>query len=409
MTQSTSQVQLPNDADASGRSFGQPELEQLRRVIESGTLNCTRGRAVKELEQHFAKMLGVKHARAVTSGTAAVHCAVSAMGLEPGDEVITTPITDMGAITPILYQGGIPVFADVDPLTLNVTAETIERKITKRTRAIIVTHLFGDPCEMDAILALAARHKLPIIEDAAQSILATYNGRQTGTLGAIGCFSFQQGKHMTCGEGGMVVTNDDALARHVRLFSDKAWGYGDPKPDHYFMAPNYRMTELQGAVALAQAERLGPWIDHRIAMVDLLHKLVADVRGVHMPLRAAQRRNVYWRIALRVDDTVPGGAVAFGAQLRERGVACAPRYIVKPAFECEVLRDQRAFGKSGWPWVGEQRRNDPPVVYDRAQTPGVIQGLDHVVVLSINERYQPEHIRMVAQAIREAAGALVKA
>ena len=408
MSQPTPQVNLPNDADASGRSFGQPELEQLRRVIESGTLNCTRGRAVKELEQHFAKMLGVKHARAVTSGTAAVHCAVSAMGLEPGDEVISTPITDMGAITPILYQGGIPVFADVEADTLNVTAATIEKKLTKRTRAILVTHLFGDPCEMDAIMELAAKHKLPVIEDAAQSILATYKGKQTGTIGNIGCFSFQQGKHMTCGEGGMVVTNDDALARHVRLFSDKAWGYGDPKPDHYFMAPNYRMTELQGAVALAQAERLAPWIDHRIAMVELLHKLVADVPGVHMPVRKAHRRHVYWRIALRVDDSVPGGSVAFGAQLRERGVACAPRYIVKPAFECEVLRDHKAFGKSGWPWVGEQRRNDPPVVYDRAQTPGVIKGLEQVVVLSVNERYQPEHIRMVAQAIREAAGALVK-
>jgi len=409
VTQSITQVQLPNDADASGRSFGQAELEQLRKVIESGTLNCTRGRAVKELEQRFAQVLGVKHARAVTSGTAAVHCAISALNLEPGDEVVTTPITDMGAITPILYQAGIPVFADVDPETLNVTAATIERKLTRRTRAIVVTHLFGDPCEMDAILALAAKHNLPVIEDAAQSILATYNGRQTGTLGAIGCFSFQQGKHMTCGEGGMVVTNDDALARHIRLFSDKAWGYGDPKPDHYFMAPNYRMTELQGAVALAQIDRLAPWIDHRIAMVDLLHKLVAGVPGVHMPERKPHRRHVYWRIALRVDDSVPGGAVAFGAQLRDRGVACAPRYIVKPAFECEVLRDHRAFGKSGFPWVGEHRRNDPPVVYDRAQTPGVIQGLDHVVVLSINERYQPEHIRMVAQAIREAAGALVKA
>src|SRR5260221_7405244 len=133
-------------------------------------------------------------------------------------------------------------------------------------------------------------------------------------------------------------------------------------------------------------------------MVDLLHELVAGVRGVHMPVRAAHRRNVYWRIPLRVDDTLPGGAVAFGAQLRERGVACAPRYIVKPAFECEVLRDHRAFGKSGFPWVGEQRRNDPPVVYDRAETPGVIKGLEQVVVLPINQRYEPRHFELVAQA-----------
>ena len=409
MSTPPNKVPLPSDADASGRSFGEHELAELKRVIESGTLNCTRGTAVKALEQRFAEMIGAKHVRAVTSGTAAVHCAISALELEPGDEVVSTPITDMGGITPILYQGGIPVFADVDPLTLNVTAETIERKLTRRTRGIIVTHLFGDPCEMDAILDLACKRGLPVVEDAAQAFMSTYRGKPVGTLGAIGCFSFQQGKHVTCGEGGLVATNDDALGRHIRLFSDKAWGYGDPKPDHYFMALNYRMTELQGAVALAQLEKLPGFVEQRIKMVELLGKLIADVPGVHMPPTAPHRRHVYWRIPLRVDDSVPGGAVAFGKQLRERDVACAPRYIVKPAFECEVLKDHRAFGKSGFPWVGEHRKGEPEVVYDRRDTPGTVDGLDHVVVLPINERYTKVHVEQVAQAIREAAGALVGA
>jgi dTDP-4-amino-4,6-dideoxygalactose transaminase len=243
---------LPSDANASGRSFGQEELAELKKVIDSGTLNCTKGTAVKSFEEAFAKRLDMPSCRAVPSGTAAVHAAVAAIDPEPGDEIITTPITDMGAITPIIYQTAIPVFADVDPLTYNVTAETIEKKITSRTKAVIVTHLFGASCDMDPILALCKKHNLPVIEDCAQAFGTIYKGRHVGTLGTIGAFSLQQGKHMSTGEGGMVLTRDPQLARRVVLFTDKAWGYGDPNPDHYFLAPNYRMTELVGAVALAQ-------------------------------------------------------------------------------------------------------------------------------------------------------------
>ncbi len=205
-TTTMKKVTLPSDADASGRSFGAEELELLRQVIESGTLNCTRGSTVNRFEKRFAEWIGLPHCRAVTSGTAAVHCAVAAIDPEPGDEIVTTPITDMGAIAPILYQAAIPVFADVDPRTYHVTAETIAKKITRRTRAIVVTHLFGNACDMDPILELATQHGLPVIEDCAQAYGATYTGRRVGTIGRIGCFSLQQGKHMTTGEGGMVVT-----------------------------------------------------------------------------------------------------------------------------------------------------------------------------------------------------------
>jgi dTDP-4-amino-4,6-dideoxygalactose transaminase len=398
---------LPSDANASGRSFGAEELEELRQVLESGTLNCTRGRAVPALERAFAERLGVEHARAVTSGTAAVHTAVAAIGLEPGDEVITSPITDMGAIAPILYQAGIPVFADVDPDTMNMTADTIRAVRTRRTRAVIVTHLFGDPCDMDPIVEYCREEGLLLIEDAAQAFMAEYKGRLVGTMGDIGCFSFQQGKHMTTGEGGIVVTSDDALARHMRLFSDKAWGYGDPQPDHYFLALNYRMTELQGAVGLAQFAKLDANIAHRIAMVQRLGDALAGAPGISMPVASPHRKHVYWRIGLRVDEHVlPGGAVAYGQRLRDLGVACAPRYIVKPAFECEVLRDQRTFGNSGFPFVGEHRKDDPAVVYDRAHTPGAVRGLNQVVVLPINERFGAAHVDALAAALLECANEL---
>lgn len=400
-------LSLPSDADATGRSFGSEELELLRQAIESGTLNCTKGTLVSAFEREFAEMLGVSFCRATTSGTTACHTAVAAIDPEPGDEIITTPITDMGAITPILYQTAIPVFADVDPDTYNITAETIARKIGPRTRAVMVTHLFGNCCDMDPVLDLCARHNLPLIEDVAQAYLADYRGRTAGTMGAIGCFSLQQGKHMTTGEGGMVVSNDEALSRRMRLFIDKAWGYGDANPDHYFLALCYRMTELQGAVALAQVRKLAGMVEHRVAMADLMTSLIQDVPGVSPPAVTPGSKHVYWKYSIQVDpQVVPGGAVALGGHLREQGVFCAPRYIQKPAFECEVLRDQRTFGSSRFPFVGPHRDGCPEIVYDRGDTPGAVRALERVVVLPINERYQEEHVRHVAAAIRRAAEAL---
>ena len=210
MTQPARQIEpaivLPSDQESSGRTLGQE-------VIETGTLTCTKGTACATLEKRFAAMVGAEFAIALASGSAAVHVAVAAIDPEPGDEIITTSITDMGALTPILYQGAIPVFADVDPLTCNVTAETIAARLSDRTKAIIVTHLFGNPCEMTPILELARSRGLPVIEDCAQAYLASENGRMVGTFGAIGCFSLQQGKHITTGEGGLVVTDDPRLAR----------------------------------------------------------------------------------------------------------------------------------------------------------------------------------------------------
>ncbi len=398
---------LPSDANASGRSFGEEELELLRQVIASGTLNCTRGTQVIEFEKRFARYLDMPHCRAVTSGTAAIHTAVAAVDPEPGDEIIGTPITDIGAITPILYQSAIPVFADVDPKTYNVTAATLAKKITRRTKAVIVTHLFGNACDMDPIVALCKDKGLPLIEDCAQAYGTTYKGRHVGTFGDIGVFSLQQGKHMTTGEGGMVVTRDAALARRMVLFSDKAWGYGDPKPDHYFLALNYRMTELAGAVALAQLGKLDNMIAARVRTAARMDKALAGLRGVEIPFVPPNVRHTYWKYCVRVDPSViRGGADALGAKLKAAGVFCVPRYIQKPAFECEVLRDRVTFGKSQFPWVGDHRKGEPEIVYDAKETPGTTEALAHVVVLPWNERYEDKHVDFVADVVRRAAGEL---
>ena len=398
-------MRLPDDSNHTGRDLGREELERLRQVIESGTLTCTKGTAVKELESRFARRWGVGFCRATSSGTASVHTAVAAIDPEPGDEIVTTPITDFGALSPIVYQSAIPVFADVDPVTYNVTAETVAPRLTERTRAIVVTHLFGNPCRMAPILELAERHGLPVIEDAAQAFGAECDGRLAGTLGDIGCFSLQQGKHMTAGEGGLVVARNESYARRMRLFVDKAWGYGDPDPDHYFLALNYRMTELQGAVALAQLDKLDEVVAARIRVAEMLTERIAGLAGVEPPVTTPGCKHSYWKYPLRVDGSIiEGGLDGFSKRLRDAGVFNAPRYVKKPAFMLQVFRERNTFGRSGFPFEGPHRRGLPPVVYDAAEYPGALDALSRVVVLPINERYTEEHVDYVAGQIRQAAG-----
>ncbi|MDP9122692.1 MAG: DegT/DnrJ/EryC1/StrS family aminotransferase [Acidobacteriota bacterium] len=397
-------LRLPSDQDASGRTLGEEELDRLREVLASGVLTSTKGTAVKAFENRFAAMLGVGQAHACSSGTAAIHAAVAAIDPEPGDEIVTTPITDMGALTPILYQGAIPVFADVDPRTANLTAETIEARLSNRTRAIMVTHLFGNPCPMEEIMALAAHKGIPVIEDCAQAFGARSGGKAVGTIGAIGCFSLQQGKHITTGEGGLVVSSDDFLARRLFLFINKAWGYGDPAPDHFFLALNYRMSELQGAVALAQLGKLDFSITQRVAMAERLNAKLAGLDGVDTPWTAPGNEPTYWKYCLWIDGRkIPGGSQALGRLLKERGIACAPRYIQKPAFQCQIFQRQRTFGCSRFPFTLARAE---AVDYSPSLFPGTSKALDDVLVLPWNERYTEEHVDAIAAAIHESAEAL---
>ena len=399
-------IELPSDQNSTGRTLGKEELELLRRVIDSGTLTSTKGTLVKQLESEFAKKLGSKHAFACSSGTAAIHCAVAAVNPEPGDEIITTSITDMGGLTPIIYQGAVPVFADVDPDTCNVTARTIEAVISEKTRAIIVTHLFGNPCEMQAIQELAQKHNIPVIEDCAQAFLSTWQDRNVGTIGDIGCFSLQQGKHITTGEGGIVVTDDDDFARRMFLYINKAWGYGDEKPDHYFAALNYRMSELQGAVAVAQLDKLEDVVASRVRLANALTTKLSGLAGIAVPVVSPDCVHTYWKYCLNVDaDVIEGGSPGLGAVLRGLGIACAPRYIQKPAFECQVIRDQVTFGSSRWPF---SLAREEAVDYSRERFEGTYKALEQILVLPFNECYTDEHVDFLAASIHEAVVSLQK-
>jgi dTDP-4-amino-4,6-dideoxygalactose transaminase len=399
-------VKLPSDQDISGRTFGAEEIAAVTEVLQSGVLITTKGKYGKLLESSFAEKLGVKYAYACNSGSAAVHVAIAAINPNPGDEIITTSITDMGALTPIIFQGAIPVFADVDPKTLNVTAETIEKVLSEKTKAIIVTHLFGNPCEMDAIMELANEKGIPVIEDTAQSFLATVNGKYVGTIGKIGAFSFQQGKHMTTGEGGIVVTNDDEIARRMYLFINKAWGYGDPNPDHYFASLNYRMTELQAAVSYEQLKKLEYSVSQRQKMAALLDEKIKDIDGIESYKPADNATMTYWKFCLRVDDTkIQDGSVGLAKALKTYDVASAPRYVVKPAYKCMVFREQNTFGDSHYPF---NLARPEAVDYNDDNFQGTIKGLHDVLVLPINEKYEEYHIEFLAASIREAVEATRK-
>jgi len=395
----TSIITLPSDQDITGRDLGHRELELLEQVINSGTLTSTKGTFTKNLEERFAVTMGLRAAYACASGTAAIHLAIAAIDPNPGDEIITTSITDMGALTPILYQGAIPVFAEVDPLSLNVTADTISACLSERTRAIVVTHLFGNPCAMTQIMELARSRNLPVIEDCAQAYLASWEGQYVGTFGDIGCFSMQQGKHMTTGEGGLVVTNNEALARRMFLLINKGWGYGDSNPDHYFIALNYRLSELQGAVAIAQLEKLASVVEHRVSAGNRLSQMLTNMPGCATPQVPCGAVHTYWKYCLNIDShVVRDGAVGLAGKLKQRGISSSPRYIQKPAFMCEIFQKRRTFGTSQYPFTLAR----PEVLdYSRSRFPQTFKALEDVLVLPWNERYTDQHLEYIAESVKD--------
>jgi dTDP-4-amino-4,6-dideoxygalactose transaminase len=237
-----------------------------------------------------------------------------------------------------------------------------------------------------------------VIEDCAQSFMAEHRGRKVGTFGSVGCFSLQQGKHITTGEGGLVVSNDPAIARRLFLYINKAWGYGDEKPDHYFLALNYRMNEITGAVAVAQLGKLREVAERRVASAARLTRLLEGLPGITTPPVPKGDVHTFWKYCLNVDpEVIQGGSPGLGGALKEVDIPSAPRYIQKPSFMCQIFREQRTFGSSRWPFT---LARPEAVDYDPAKFPGTMQGLERILVLPWNEKYTDDHVRFIADAIR---------
>ena len=394
----TMPIVLPSDQDISGRTLGEEEVALVSEAIRSGTLTSTTRPLVHELEQRFAELTGKKQAYACSSGTAAIHCAIAALNTEPGDEVITTAITDMGAISPILIRERSLSLPMSIAATGNITVKSVSDRISERTAPLIVTLLFGNPsADRGRLLRWHAAAASLSSKTAPKPFWPKYDGRPVGSFADIACFSLQQGKHVTTGEGGLVVTTESHLARRLYLFINKAWGYGDPNPDHYFLALNYRMSELQGAVAVAQLEKLTEGVKWRRTMAARLDDALPSLTGISRAAVLPGALHSYWRYALLVDgDKVPGGPVALGKGLKDWSIASSPRYIQKPAFECQVIRNQCTFGTSRYPFTLARAE---AIDYHPARFPGTFRFLEQVLVLPWNERYQERHVDYLANAL----------
>jgi dTDP-4-amino-4,6-dideoxygalactose transaminase len=273
----------------------QPELEAAAlSVLRSG--RYVLGEEVAALEAEFAAYCGTRHAIAVNTGTSALHLALLAAGVGPGDEVITSPFTFVATAAAIRYIGARPVFVDIDPVSFNLDAERIEAAITTRTKAIVPVHLYGQMADMDAILLLAAKHGLVVIEDACQAHGAAFDGQPAGSLGLSGCFSFYPGKNLgAAGEGGMIVTSNDEQAHQMRMLRD--WGQ-DRRYHHVVEGYNYRMDAIQGAILRVKLRNLEAWTEARRTRARLYAQLLADA-PVQVPLELRGRRHVWHVFAVR--------------------------------------------------------------------------------------------------------------
>jgi perosamine synthetase len=299
------------------------ERKYLLECIETGWIS-SEGPFVKKFETRMAARMNRRHAVAVTSGTTALDAAVEALGIGLGDEVILPSFTIISCVMQIARSGATPVFVDCDPNHWNMDVSQIEAKITARTKAIMAVHIYGLPVDMDPVLEIALRHGLKVIEDAAEAIGLEYKGRPCGGFGDVSTLSFYPNKHVTTGEGGMVLTDDDALAERVRGLRNLCF-----QPQRRFIHEelgwNLRMTNIQAAIGLAQLERLDQSILKKREIGRMYQERLADLPGVQLPLPATNYAdNIYWVFGLVLQDQIRMDAVEAMKRLSERGVCTRP-------------------------------------------------------------------------------------
>jgi dTDP-4-amino-4,6-dideoxygalactose transaminase len=296
--------------------IGDEEKQAVMEVLDSGMI--AQGPRVKAFEEAFAEMCGVKHAIATSSGTTALHVALLANGIGPGDEVITSAFTFIASSNSVLFTGARPVFVDIDPCTFNLNPDQIEAAITPKTKAILPVHLYGLACDMDPILRIAGKHGLAVIEDACQSHGAEYKGKKVGSFGT-GTFSLYPTKNITSGEGGMITTNDsviDEKCRVIRQHGMRRRYYHDE------LGFNFRMTDLHAAIGLAQLKKLEKFNAKRQANAKFLNE---NLKGVVVPFIPEGQTHVFHQYTVRVSG---GKRDALRAHLQERGVGSEVYYPV---------------------------------------------------------------------------------
>ena len=360
-------------------TIGEEEIAAATEVMRSGVLSAyigapgecfMGGPQVRGLEEEAARQFEVKHAVAVNSLTSGLIAAVAAIGIEPGDEVITTPWTMAATATAILHWNGIPVFADIDPETFTISPEAVEAAITPHTRAILSVDIFGHSAEMIELRKIADRHGLRLISDSAQAPGALYRNHYAGTLADIGGFSLNYHKHIHCGEGGILVTNDDRLARRMQLSRNHAEAVidsDDPAELSNMIGFNFRMGEIEAAIARAQLRKLREKVEARQAIAAALTAGLNALPALRLPMVAPDCTHVYYVYPLVVDPDALGvdrGTLA--AALRAEGIPGLSEGY-QNLHLLPMFRHRVAYGRNGFPWTSTASRRD--VRYGPGQCP----------------------------------------
>jgi dTDP-4-amino-4,6-dideoxygalactose transaminase len=331
--------------------WGAAELARLTAMVDQPSLFYWRGPQTDALLAEFRRAYPLQWCMPCSSGTASLHIAVSALQLPPGSEVITSPVTDMGSVIGILYQQLVPVFADIHPHTYNLDPADVRRRITPKTRAIMVVHLAGNPSDMDALMAIAREHNLFVIEDCAQSWGAAYRGKPVGLFGHLACYSFNEFKHVSSGDGGIVGTNDARFGPSLTKWGDKHYDRvaGGRNPET--LSPNYRISEPQSAVAAAQLTKLPAILAAHIRLGTRLlgHLRRLALPGVVLPEIDPRDTHSYWFCLLRLEPArFRCTRDEFVAALQAEGVQAAAGYIPKPVYGYPLFQNHNFFA-GAWP------------------------------------------------------------
>ena len=319
-----------------GRQYiDEEDIQAVVEVLRSDFI--TTGPKVDELEKTITEYTGAKYAVALSNGTAALHAACFAAGIGPGDEVITTPMTFAATANCILYMGGKPVFADIDPRTYNIDPRDIEKKITHRTRAIIPVHFTGQPCEMDEVMRIADKHGLSVIEDGAHALGAEYKGRKIGTIGTMTTLSFHPVKHITTGEGGAVLTDDRSLYERLLMFRINGITKDSEKMENYeglwfyeqqSLGYNYKLTDIQAALGISQFKKLGNFLEQRRKYAALYSELLKPVEGIIVPQQLSYTNSAWHLYIIKLDlDKISLSRRQVFDELRKRNIGAHVHYI----------------------------------------------------------------------------------
>jgi perosamine synthetase len=321
----------PADPFPTWPQLDESDVEAVVEVLRSNNLSQRTSRTIERFEESFALYHGVKHAIAVSSGTAAIHLALHAVGVGPGDEVAVPAHTFVASASPICHLGATPVLVDVDHESYCLSVADLERKVSDRTRAVVVVHLNGLPADMGGVRDVAAGRGILVVEDAAQAVGARYGDRPVGSVGRLGCFSFWEDKVLTMGgEGGALTTDDDELAARIRRLRHHGEGplagtrlFGSHEPGY-----NYRATAMQAALGSSQLSRLDLMVERRRANADLLTERLLDVPGLHLPVEPPGRTSSWWKFVMHVDQAARRTAPQLVERLQARGIPAVPRYPV---------------------------------------------------------------------------------